>query len=227
MRVILLLGLLCSLSACGKKEAVESTEDFGEISTSVEESTEDEFAIGQDNKNLPGYEVRETTKSYEEQREIVDKKLEEELAAIEATRDVEQESKEIAINEVHTDDGEVLMLTEIEDGIVEVLTQKIMDGEITSMDEVRKQLDTGNYSLEYREDLDEGFEAFLEYWIERRKELENDPILDMDILEENPDWYYHTQTEYDAVKAYESEAIEKAGGEENIHKELNDFFWEH
>lgn len=66
--LIFILCLAVLFTGCSKKEPAISTEETAETEH-TESTTEDEFAINNANKTIPGYEVRETRKSKEEQQE--------------------------------------------------------------------------------------------------------------------------------------------------------------
>lgn len=213
----MIVCLLFILSACGEKGPIESTEDFGEIEQ-TEASTEDEFAIGQDNKGLPGYEVKETTKSAQERESEVLQELEAELARIEETRDYEQESRDALVSEIKTPSGEIVDLTEIEDGTVEVLVEKVIEGEITDIETIKAELEKAGYDEEYEGSLEAAFEEMLVFWDDIHKRVAEDPILDEELLEQYPELRYYTQSEWNEIEVYMESVEESACGFENIDK---------
>lgn len=217
------VGLL-SLTGCSKKEetTIESSAAFGELESTAEvETTKDIFAV--DDPNIKGYEIRETTATdmtlATRSAEEVNKELEEMLAEIEETRDVEQESRDALVSDITLPSGEVGDLTEISDGIVDPVVDAIIEGAITDMDQVKTQLDKGDYPEDYKEDLIAGFEELLRYWQDIHARVAADPI-DPAILAEHPEYKYYTNTEYQEFMAYQESVEESAGGAENITKEI-------
>lgn len=217
--------MLSSLAGCQKK-VEEKPVGFGEnrevIETSASEgesTKQDEFNVS--DQNIPGYEI---TKSSQEIQEEKESQIEEEIAKIDETRDVEEESKEALVTDVkNPDTGETCSLFEIENPTVVQLVDDIISGEVTSEEEIKSALSKTSYSDEDKEELAQSCDVLLAYWIEKNKELDADPI-DPRIVAENEDWKYYTQTEYDEFQKNAAKMIEEAGGAEKLEKhtmELN------
>lgn len=101
--LILIISLAVLFTGCNKKEPVISTEATAELEQ-TESTTEDEFAIGT-NKDIPGYEVRETKEQKETQRQLSQEEMEskaiEELESAEASVEDLQRKKAEALGQTY------------------------------------------------------------------------------------------------------------------------------
>lgn len=99
--LVLLLCVVALFIGCHKKEPDISTEATAELEQ-TESTTEDEFAIGT-NKDIPGYEVRETKEQKETQRQLSQEEMEskaiEELESAEASVEDLQRKKAEALGQ--------------------------------------------------------------------------------------------------------------------------------
>lgn len=213
--VLCIISIIGLLSGCSSKK-VGSDSNFGNIneSNTIEESTVDsKYAFEGDFNGR--FDAQETTKSVED----IENEIQKELAKIEETRYVEQESRENLVTHIEDEaTGETVSLLELENEIVDSLTDKIINGEITNIEEIEKELSKAEYSDEFKEKLKLGCNELLDYWTKRNKELNADSI-DPKLVEENEDLRFYTQTEYDELQRSMKEREEAAGG--NIHKELS------
>lgn len=213
--VLCIISIIGLLSGCNSKK-VGSDSNFGNIneSNTIEESTIDsKYAFEGDFNGR--FDAQETIKSVED----IENEIQKELAKIEETRDVEQESRENLVTHIEDEaTGETVSLLEIENEIVDSLTDKIINGEITNIEEIEKELSKTEYSDEFKEKLKLGCNELLDYWTKRNKELNADSI-DPKLVEENEDLRFYTQTEYDELQRSMKEREEAAGS--NIHKELS------
>lgn len=196
-----MLCLVVTLTACGKKEPITSTEETIEPEE-TEATTEDEFAIT-DNQNLPGYEVRETRKSKEEQQE------EREVAIEQLQEDYQESHKEVlesaasekAEREV-IESGLEVDVTELEDYYYSTLVSKIKSQSYSSLDDVYNEIDLKYtaYSNDIRDKLKVLLKEVWDYWEEQYKKVDSQerPWTEEE-LAENPDLASYTREEVEEI----------------------------
>lgn len=219
--LIFILCLAVIFTGCSKKEPAVSTEETIETEH-TEETTEDEFAIN--NKNVPGYEVRETKKTKETQRQLSQEEIESE--AIERQESVVAKQKEIdkakaeALGQTYEETeiyeetyvvdatGEEVWIEDIGDGLVGSMREQVWSGSITEegMKELEGFIDA-NFSNESSE-TKKAIKAYItEQWEEYNTKLESLAALPPEEtwsekeLEENPNLYWFSRSEVDYYRS--------------------------
>lgn len=203
LNVMLFVCLVTCLCACGKKEpAIETSLDFGELQETTIESTEDEFAIT--NKDVPGYEVRETTpqeirdKQNEEYLIQVQEEYEKESEAILESESAEQVEHSVIVNNENVD------VTTLEEEAWYNITERMAKNEYNSLDEVYAEIDNdyASYDNTVKEKVKELAEDNWEYWEQEYAKVENQksPWTEEE-LAENPNLIYYTREEIEEMNA--------------------------
>lgn len=225
---IMLFCLLCSITACGQKEIIESTEDFEEIEQ-TEEHTEDEFAIN--DKNVPGYEVRETKATKETQKQLSQEEME--SIAIEEQESIVEKQKEIdkkkaealgqeyketePYEEVYIIDssGEEVWIEDIGEGLVGSMREQVWSGLIdeNGMSTIDFFIDE-NFPDESSE-TKKAIKAYIEkQWEDYNVKLESIAALPPEEtwsekeLEENPDLYWFSRSEMEYLDSINNATLE-------------------
>lgn len=211
LSVMLFIGLFSCLSACGKKEiVVETSSDFGELQETTIESTEDEFAIT--NKDVPGYEVRETPEN--EKREIEQESMVERLNKEyqeEHREELEKESQDKKERTVYEEGlNEEVDVTELEDYHYGDIMANISNREYEDIEDVYEEIDDvySQYSDEVKNKLKDLANENWDYWEKQHQKVDSQksPWTEEE-LAENPNLIYYTREEVEAI----NEGLRKAG----------------
>jgi len=214
-----MLCLVVFFTACSKKETVESTEDFGEFQETISESTEDEFAIS--NQNLPGYEVRETrardtNKVGKLSQEELEQRQLDIVESVEALEESYAKEKAEALGQEYSEpepyiestaenaNGEIVPIGDLGNGLALDMKEQIWSGLITEegMDELDEFINAN-----FTEETEEGKKAVKDYieneWEKYRKVRESlealppEETFSAEEVEKYPEWRNYSKKEVD------------------------------